>query len=65
MQDQVTSKSLVVLFEDACHLNRYKLLCSDRVLQTNDGLEHGLGVIQYELMGTLLLGWIIVYGIIR
>ena len=43
----------------------YELLCSDRVLQTNDGLEHGLGVIQYELMGTLLLGWIIVYGIIR
>ena len=38
---------------------------SDRVLQTNEGLEHGLGVIQYELMGTLLIGWIIVYGIIR
>ena len=51
--------------KDTCHLNRYKLYCSDRVLQTNDGLEHGLGVIQYELMGTLLLGWIIVYGIIR
>ena len=35
------------------------------MLQKNDGLEYGLGALQYELIGALLAGWIIVYGIIR
>ena len=30
----------------------------------NGGLEHGLGALQWELAGTLLLGWFIVYLII-
>ena len=36
----------------------------DRVLQINDGIEFGLGSIQWELAGTLLLGWVIVYIIV-
>ena len=35
-----------------------------RVLRINDGIEDGLGNIQWELAGTLLLGWIIVYIIV-
>ncbi len=35
------------------------------MLQSNDGLEFGLGHMQWELAGTLLLGWFIVYCIIR
>ena len=37
---------------------------SDRVLQANQGMEYGLGMIQWELAGTLLGGWIIVYMIV-
>ena len=41
------------------------MLCySDRVLQANQGIEFGLGLIQWELAGTLLLGWVIVYMIV-
>ena len=36
----------------------------DRVLQINNGIEFGLGSIQWELAGTLLLGWVIVYIIV-
>ena len=36
----------------------------DRALQINKGIEFGLGSIQWELAGTLLLGWIIVYIIV-
>ena len=36
----------------------------DRVLQINKGIEFGLGSIQWELAGTLLLGWVIVYFIV-
>ena len=35
-----------------------------RVLQINGGLEFGLGSIQWELAGCLLLAWLCVYGII-
>jgi SNF family Na+-dependent transporter len=35
-----------------------------RVLQQNAGLEFGLGSIQWELVGCLLLAWILVYLII-
>lgn len=38
---------------------------SDRVLQANKGLEFGLGTMQWELAGTLAIGWTIVYCIIR
>lgn len=37
---------------------------SERVLQANAGIEYGLGMIQWELAGTLLLGWTIVYLIV-
>ena len=37
---------------------------SNRVLQANAGIEYGLGMIQWELAGTLLGGWIIVYMIV-
>jgi hypothetical protein len=30
----------------------------------NQGLEFGLGALQWELVGTLLLAWIVVYLII-
>jgi solute carrier family 6 GABA transporter-like protein 1 len=36
----------------------------NRVLQINEGIEYGLGNIQWELAGTLLLGWLIVYAIV-
>lgn len=36
----------------------------NRVLQMNKGLEFGLGSMQWELAGCLLLAWIIVYSII-
>merc|ERR1719244_1197972 len=35
-----------------------------RVLQQNTGLESGLGGFQFELVGCLLLSWVVVYGII-
>ena len=35
-----------------------------RVLQINGGLEDGLGGIQWELAGCLVLAWLCVYGII-
>lgn len=35
-----------------------------RVLQMNDGLEYGLGAVQWELLGCLALAWLVVYGII-
>ncbi|TRY72221.1 hypothetical protein TCAL_03876 [Tigriopus californicus] len=38
---------------------------SNRVLQANDGIEFGLGGMQWELVGSLFLGWLIVYLIIR
>ena len=39
-------------------------VCSHRVLQVNQGLEFGLGGIQWELAGCLALAWLCVYGII-
>jgi len=36
----------------------------NRVLQMNAGIEHGLGSLNYELAGCLLLAWICVYLII-
>jgi len=35
-----------------------------RVLQQNEGLEHGLGGFNFELVACLLLSWVVVYGII-
>lgn len=35
-----------------------------RVLRKNNGIAEGLGAMQWELAGTLLLAWIIVYLII-
>ena len=37
---------------------------SHRVLQMNNGIEHGLGALNYELVGCLVLAWLVVYGII-
>ena len=37
---------------------------SNRVLQINEGMEYGLGMIQPELAAALLGGWIIVYLIV-
>ena len=41
-----------------------KLTVSNRVLMANGGLEEGLGGIQWELVGCLGLGWIMVYLIV-
>ena len=38
--------------------------CSYRVLQKNDGVEHGLGTVQWELLGCLFIAWVCVYLII-
>ena len=35
-----------------------------RVLQQNAGLEHGLGGMQWELAGCLVIAWVVVYLII-
>lgn len=35
-----------------------------RVLQQNTGLEFGLGALQWELVGTLFIAWVMVYLII-
>ena len=40
------------------------LIFSNRVLQANEGIEYGLELIQWELAGTLFLGWVIVYLIV-
>ena len=40
------------------------LIFSNRVLQANEGIEYGLQLIQWELAGTLFLGWVIVYLIV-
>jgi solute carrier family 6 GABA transporter-like protein 1 len=37
---------------------------NNRVLQANAGIEYGLELIQWELAGTLFLGWVIVYLIV-
>jgi len=37
---------------------------NNRVLHANQGIEYGLGMIQWELAGTLLLGWLLVYMIV-
>jgi len=37
---------------------------NNRVLQANEGIEYGLELIQWELAGTLFLGWVIVYLIV-
>jgi solute carrier family 6 GABA transporter-like protein 1 len=37
---------------------------NNRVLQANAGIEYGLELIQWELAGTLFLGWVIVYMIV-
>ena len=34
------------------------------MLQQNEGLEHGLGGMQWELAGCLVIAWIVVYLII-
>jgi len=37
---------------------------NNRVLQINEGMEYGLGMIQWELAAALLGGWLIVYLIV-
>ena len=37
---------------------------NNRVLQINEGIEYGLGNIQWELAGTLLLGWLLIFVIV-
>ena len=34
------------------------------MLQLNEGVEFGLGTVQWELLGCLALAWLCVYGII-
>ena len=45
-------------------INRLLLSFRFRVLQQNNGIEEGLGAMQWELVGTLLLAWLVVYLII-
>ena len=48
------------LFSKNCSL----CLGRHRVLQQNEGLEHGLGGMQWELAGCLVIAWVVVYLII-
>ena len=38
--------------------------CRNRVLQINDGLEFGLGNLQWEMAAALFGGWLLVYLIV-
>jgi hypothetical protein len=40
------------------------MLGRHRVLKQNGGIEFGLGQVQWELAGCLLLAWLVVYFII-
>ena len=51
-------------FQNLASVKNLKFLLRNRVLQQNDGIEHGLGGIQWELAGCLLLAWVCVYLII-
>ena len=59
---------IVLIFVIIVHLLIYLtmllLIFSNRVLQANEGIEYGLELIQWELAGTLFLGWVIVYLIV-
>jgi len=55
-------------FDNYTHTNITKTPVEEfwdhRVLQVNGGIEHGLGALNWELVGCLVLSWIFVYGII-
>ena len=55
--------ALFYLFYLALYLYFFEFF-RNRVLQMNAGIEHGLGSLNYELAGCLLLAWICVYLII-
>ena len=59
------------LLRDDCTLSIYLLstyylsfYSSDRVLQMNQGIEFGLGNVQWEMAGALFGGWFLVYMIV-
>ena len=54
----------MVIVHRLIHLTMLLLIFSNRVLQANAGIEYGLELIQWELAGTLFLGWVIVYLIV-
>ena len=50
--------------EDLNFYQNQNLNCRHRVLKQNEGIEYGLGGVQWELAGCLLLAWLLVYVII-
>ena len=54
----------VIIAHQLIYLTMLLLIFSNRVLQANEGIEYGLELIQWELAGTLFLGWVIVYLIV-
>ena len=54
----------MIIAHQLIYLTMLLLICSNRVLQANEGIEYGLELIQWELAGTLFLGWVIVYLIV-
>ena len=55
---------LILIAHQLIYLTMLLLIFSNRVLQANEGIEYGLELIQWELAGTLFLGWVIVYLIV-
>ena len=55
---------LILIAHQLIYLTMLLMFFSNRVLQANAGIEYGLELIQWELAGTLFLGWVIVYLIV-
>ena len=55
---------LILIAHGLIYSSMILLIFSNRVLQANEGIEYGLELIQWELAGTLFLGWVIVYLIV-
>ena len=55
---------MILIAHQLIYLTMLLLIFSNRVLQANAGIEYGLELIQWELAGTLFLGWVIVYLIV-
>ena len=55
---------LILIAHQLIYLTMLLMIFSNRVLQANEGIEYGLELIQWELAGTLFLGWVIVYLIV-
>jgi len=67
-ENQIEMANHTMVYDNATHTNKtfspVEEFWDHRVLRMNKGIEHGLGELNLELVGCLVLAWLMVYGII-